>query len=505
MTPTQRAKLAILETLHQRRAQDHYYQFKPTQRQQAFVDAVLHGDMHENWLIAANRAGKTKIGAFIGASLLRFGREPLRPAISPSAVVWDRAVSGWVVSPDFPSSRDTVQPYLFNNGFGGGTVPFIPEWEIDVWRASDQVLKMRNGSLVAFKSADSGRAKFQGRALDFIHFDEEPPKAVYEECTIRVGAGKVLLIFGTCTILPPEGEAGGVSWMYDAIIDPWLGKRRTDVGLFGASIYDNPFLDAKEIERLESRYPMGSVERAIRLNGEWRPGMAGTRAYPAFESSLHVRDLGEPHPRRPLCWSWDFNVDPLCSIVGQYAQGMFQVFDEVVISEASISKGVEGFREKFPTHQADIWIYGDATGKRRNGQTGRSDYYLIQEYMRDYPTPVRYRVPESNPRQGDRINAVNSALVKPGGLIGVEIDPKCIELIKDMNQVLRDHKGGIKKTTDQKNPYSRRTGTSDALGYWITKTAPVTSYHAEDVAPRVTSVPIPGYSWKKSANSAGNR
>ena len=87
-----------------------------------------------------------------------------------------------------------IQPKYFDNGFvpgGASHQPFIPQREISEWRVSDQVLKLKIGSLIGFKSADSGASKFQGAEKDWIHFDEEPPKPVYEESVIRVGAGTV--------------------------------------------------------------------------------------------------------------------------------------------------------------------------------------------------------------------------------------------------------------------------------------------------------------------------
>ncbi len=65
-------------------------------------------------------------------------------------------------------------------------------------------------SKVAFKSCDQGREKFQGASLDFVWFDEEPPKDVYDECRMRV-IDRVGDIWGTMTPLK------GLTWVYDEI------------------------------------------------------------------------------------------------------------------------------------------------------------------------------------------------------------------------------------------------------------------------------------------------
>ena len=72
-----------------------------------------------------------------------------------------------------------------------------------------------------------------------------------------------------------------------------------------------------------------------------------------------------------------------------------------------------------------------------------------------------------------RINALNHSCKDEAGEINLGINPSCVELIADLEQVLRDPRGGIKKTYNRKDPYFRRTHTSDALGYWISYDEPV--------------------------------
>ena len=94
----------------------------------------------------------------------------------------------------------------------------------------------------------------------------------------------------------------------------------------------------------------------------------------------------------------------------------------------------------------------------------------------------------------DRVNAVNRAFRNEHGESMVEVDPSCRELIADLEQVISDGRGGIKKTTDRKSPYFRRTHTSDALGYWISMEEPVRQYTS---GPQKGPVRIsaPGYAW----------
>lgn len=492
--------VVISEALAERRAKDPLFLWEPTAKQHPFIDSVMRQQKPENWFIAANRSGKSDAGAYIGACLARFGCDPKGISRGPSGIeVVDRATSGWVVSQDFPSSRDIMQPKYFDNGMAPKDMrhpPFIPEREIvkDGWRVSDQILKLKRGSIIGYKSADSGARKFSGVEKDWVHFDEEPPQPVYDETVIRIGAGKKLIVFGTVTLLPPEGQIGGVSWIEQEIINKVQSGEKAHIGLFGASIYDNPHLDPQEIARAEATYPPGTPQHAIRILGEWGVGIRGARAYPTFDRRIHVKGQPwPPLPRRPLAWAWDFNVEPMVSIIGQRDGTLFRVMRELVLEEGNILEMVQMFYDILPRHQGEIWIYGDATGKGRTSQTGQSDYQIILNAMRQYGAPVRLKVPEQNPAVPDRVNAVILALKNERGEINTEVDPSCRELISDLEQVQRDGRGGIKKTRDRKDVYYRRSHTSDAFGYWVSYEAPVRPKGL--MAPRPASIRTPGYAW----------
>lgn len=494
---------AILQIRQERRANDPLLNFKPHAKQAAFIESVLKGIKQENWFVAANRAGKSDAGAYVGATLARFGDQSDNVRFvggkGSTIQVRDRATSGWVVSLDFPSSRDIIQPKYFDNEHvppGSTHQPFIPNHEIAHWNKSDQVLKLKNGSIIGFKSADSGRKKFQGTEKDWIQFDEEPPKEIYEESIIRVGSYP-LRVFGTCTLLPPEGQVGGVTWIYQEILKPFMAGKDT-IGCFGASIYDNPHIPPSEIKRLEGLYPEGSVQRRIRLNGEWLPGLGGSRAYSAFSQSYNVSPQPPIVLRRPLCWIWDFNVEPMITLVGQRDGKLFRVFQELVLEEGNIPEMCEYFRSKYPRHLAEVWIYGDATGQKRSEQSNKSNYSIIQNNMLSYPTPVRLKIPSANPPVPERINAVNRACKNEYGEHWLSIDPSCTELIADLEQVLFDKRQGIKKTTNKKDPYFRRTHSSDGLGYWIAFEEPVVRVTNPDtLVPLVTSIRQPSYKSSK--------
>lgn len=458
---------AILSELSRRNALDPLLSCKLFRAQEEFKHSVLY-EKQENYYLGANRCGKSLVGANVGATLARFGYpddSPMAPRYvgSPASnvSVRDRATSGWVSALDFPTSRDTIQPKYFDNGFcpPGAAPPFIPRHEILEWRQNDQVLRLKCGSIIGFKSADSGRSKYQGAEKDWVHLDEEHPENVYDEISIRVGK-RPLNIFVTATLLPPEGTVGGITWTFPRVVEPWKQGELPHVGVFRASIYDNPHIPKAEIERLEARFPPGSTQGRIRLNGELLPGLSGARVYASFDRGLNmVRNHPEMSRRRPIIWTWDFNVEPMVSLVCQHDEPYFRVYHELVLDEGNIGEMCEAFRKLIPAHYAEIRVHGDASGHQRSAQSRQSSYTMIQNFMMDYPAPVRMHVPWDNPSVDGRIQAVNRCCRDEAGRRLLLVHESCKELIGDLEQVVSDGRGGIKKVTNRKDSYFRRTHT----------------------------------------------
>ena len=76
---------------------------------------------------------------------------------------------------------------------------------------------------------------------------------------------------------------------------------------------------------------------------------------------------------------------------------------------------------------------------------------------------MRYGAPRTNPQIRDRVNLTNAKLRSASGNIGLLVDRKCKELIKDFEQVsYKEDSNQIDKERDR-----MRTHLSDALGYLL--------------------------------------
>jgi hypothetical protein len=216
--------------------------------------------------------------------------------------------------------------------------------------------------------------------------------------------------------------------------------------------------------------------------------VSGSPGYPNFRD-LNLRADLELIEDLPLCLCCDFNVEPMIWEIAQiwtFKNDRVPVFlDEIMISPGTVDMMVEEFRNRYPAHPAEIWIYGDSTAAGRTYQTARSGYDLLRLAFRGYASSIRFRVPPKNPDQRDRLNAFNLKLRDPDGHAKCFIHKdRCPQLIKDMREVVTKEDGSkIVKVGKRENPYFWRTHSSDAAGYFVYREWPV-RHEVMKMAPR---------------------
>lgn len=455
----------------------------------------------EVWLFGGNRTGKSHSLAKMVSAYARFGHTNYKDALTKAP---KGPVSILVVSVTHDQSRNVMQPKIFNNGTGVGETPFIPASEIEGFNKTEQILRLRNGSIIYFKSCQSGPEAFAGYQVDMVAFDEPPDEAVYKECVIRVAAGRRLWIRGAATILPPPGQPGGISWVYTKKIAPWKEKGGNSgtpgFDVFTMSVYDNPLILDDELRRMEEQFPPGSPEYLIRMKGALLATIGGTLVYPPFMRTYHVdHDLGpkDIKPYLPLCLSTDFNAADGVWTINQKWGEEYVTLDEIHLERSDVASMVYEFRSRYPSHNAELWIYGDASGRRRDQQTGEASFYLIQEYLEGYPVPIRFNLPQAgiNPPVRDRVASVNRVLRPADGVRRYRIAGHCTETIKDFEGT----KWKLNGTIDKEG--GRRSDGADTVGYYIHQEMPV---QRKFVGGRVTSVrPAGGFRRPSRAGSPG--
>ena len=130
---------------------------------------------------------------------------------------FDRPILVWAAGTKAQKVRDVNQKVLLGTlhmmrGYTQSTGGLVPAARIGrltrktgTADAVDQaIIKHVKGheNILTLKSYEEGRTSFEAEAVDFIWLDEEPPKAIYDECMMRLitTAGALL-----ATFTPVEG------------------------------------------------------------------------------------------------------------------------------------------------------------------------------------------------------------------------------------------------------------------------------------------------------------
>jgi hypothetical protein len=169
----------------------------------------------------------------------------------------------------------------------------------------------------------------------------------------------------------------------------------------------------------------------------------------------------------------------LCQVV----HDRIHVLDEIALSNSNTYEVCKEFSRRANTiltsvkrsSPSEIRIFGDATGNSRKSSASKTDWQIIRDFFRDLPHiyNVHYSIPNAKPSVADRINCVNAKIVNAKGERRVGVNRRCVQLIKDLEQVCwkTDASGNKLRDVDSSNP--ARTHESDALGYLIVQKFPM--------------------------------
>ncbi len=281
-------RLKAIETEEKRRrssALARYNKTKVHKKQMAFHKC----EKRNRWVFGGNRSGKTECGAVETVWLAR-GIHPFRRN-KPN-------VSCWVVSLSQQVQRDVAQEKILHyleKSWIENIVMISGSKSSPAYGVIDCIV-VKNAfggtSKISFKSCEAGREKFQGTSLDFVWFDEEPPKDIYEECRMRV-LDRCGEIFGTMTPLK------GLTWVYDEIY--LNSKNSKEVWYEFMEWADNPYLSEREVEEISQTISADSLE--ARRYGRFQT--FGGMVYPEFSDINVVQPFDVP-----VEWQDKLSIDP---------------------------------------------------------------------------------------------------------------------------------------------------------------------------------------------------
>jgi hypothetical protein len=354
--------------------------------------------------------------------------------------------TGLIGAPTYPMLRDATQAALFDV-LDRNLIPY------DFNRAENFLVLRETRSKILFRAVEEFE-RLRGSNLAWFGLDEltYTSEQAWLRLEGRLRDPKATRLCGFAVWTPK-----GYDWVYERFVARKVDGYETVV----ARPFENRFLLDKipdYYERLKRSYDARFYEQEVL--GQYLTQHAG-RVYVAFERAGNMREL-EVDESLPLLWALDFNVDPMCSVIAQVRRdGLVVVLDEIVLGRASTYDACSEFTARFPSHLGGLIIYADATGARLQ-TSGKTDVVILREELKNYGQ-VDFRIPRSNPVVRDRVTLMNSKLKSASGARLLQVDPRCMELIRDFEQVTyKEGSGVVDKDRDP-----RRTHLSDALGYLV--------------------------------------
>lgn len=198
-----------------------------------------------------------------------------------------------------------------------------------------------------------------------------------------------------------------------------------------------------------------------------------------YYSSFSRREIVKPTKITlgiPIHISFDFNVKPYITALIQQVHLIDNVYYMVTIDELCLGapknksdKLCDEIKIRYGPEMAagGLFLYGDSSGRNQDTR-GITDWETIETEMEQYIDNNTMRVPFSNPRHSRRRMFANQVLEGKHN-INIVIDPKCVNLIADMEYIKETPEGTKHKEIVRDEvkgvSYEKLGHTSDAWDY----------------------------------------
>jgi phage terminase large subunit-like protein len=429
--------------------------YKPHDKQKAFHDCCAK--YHTILYIGGNRSGKS-YGAVA---------EDLIWMLHLRSDIPDEPIRGRVVAVDIDRGIKQILHPIFKilcppKYLKGGS------WE-KAYAKKENVLHFADGGFIEFMSYEQSTEKFAGTSRHFIHFDEEPPENIYNECLARLvdTNGKHWI-----SMTPVEG----ITWVYEKIYEPGEGAEdkiilteaigdeigpvwtvpSQEFAAIEVGMNENPHLSAAARERyLRTLDP---DERRARSKGHFVQ-MAG-KVFKSFSVETHVKEMdfdakaaqrsgwqlysSTDHGwNSPTAWTWHA-VSP---------EGKIVTFAEHYKSEMTIdehSNWVHELEKGWGIDRENIIRTGDPAMKQHSAITGTN---ILFEYAKNDLFIYTDSVPKDGGigigkmQQYFRLRKMQDGTLEPMWIVSAA----CPNLIKELKN-LRFKVYQSKKIAGQNNP-----------------------------------------------------
>jgi phage terminase large subunit-like protein len=382
--------------------------YVPHTKQKIFHESTAKTRLY----IGGNRSGKT-VGGVVEDIYYLKGEHPNKRV--PEAPVRGRVVTtdyahgiGQILIPKF---KQWIPPSLLKRG----------SWERS-YNSDAKELTLANGSTLDMLTYEQDLGAHAGTSRHFVHFDEEPPKHIYDENMLRLvdTDGDIWL-----TLTPVEG----MTWIFDGIYNAGLNGN-PHIQVIEVDIHENPYLNPEAIDRIIGN--LDPDERKAREKGQFV--QLGGKVYKNFDRKIHV--ISPVAPKSLQEWEWyrsmdhGFNNPTAWLWHAVSSNGTIITFAEHYASEMTVKQHAQIVldMDKQFGREPDVCI-GDPATQQRQGVTGTS---IAGEYSKYgvFITPGNNDV-LSGVNQVSSYLKINPKTGKPYWLI----TENCVNLIREMERL----------------------------------------------------------------------
>ena len=290
----------------------------------------------------------------------------------------------------------------------------------------DKVISFKNGSKIFFSSLDDSE-KIKSLNLHWAEIEEasQIKENSFNQIIARVRKeinpkwkDFKYRVFGHTN---PESTKG---WIYKHFVE----KKNENYRLIIAPTTQNTFLPKHFVEELKSAYDPEYYR--INVLGEFGDYQSGLIVKNFIDKNIAELKYNKKLPLHLTC---DFNVDPMCWEIAHKSDDKVFFIDELVIEKATTQQCVEEFLKRYPDHEGEIIINGDASGDNRSTQSEYTNYAIMRKAFKEYGikrnkqnySDVKFKIRDYNPPILNRIQAFNAKVKNAKNEINLYVDKKC--------------------------------------------------------------------------------
>lgn len=384
-------------------------------------------------------------------------------------------IRGLACAKTYPLLRDTTLQTYFEHFEAFNWT----EGKDFIWKASEQklVFPQWGNSEILFRHLEKP-FKLKSLNLGWVHVEEmsEVEESIFMMLLSRLRQ-KVTprhYLFGTTNPQPNKG------WIHEYFVAKNQGIQDKDGALI---LYRRVIAPSTENTNLSKAYLENMAAQfdpeyyRINVLGEDGDYTAGLVSYSFSDLNIKETEYKKDQKVHITC---DFNVDPMSWGLAHRYNNEYHFFDEIVVENTNISACVDEFFRRYPDHEGEIEINGDASGNARNVQNkevGGTSYTQLLNRLAFHGYKGRLNVRGENPAIHDRVAAWNAAVCNTEGVRRVFVHPRCKWLIWNCQNIRYDEKGRVEKPTSteiKNDPKKKFVGhIFDAASYLIEQYDPI--------------------------------